>query len=426
MARQADKRDYFTDQGIVIDPYSYLASIREQGPVYHLQERDLILITGYEEAIEVLRNSQDFSSVIAPAGPLVALPFEPSGDDITEQIEQSRAQMLASDMLPANDGERHTALRSLINKLFTPKRLKEMEVYMASLADDLVTQIAGKEQSEVISELATPFVTLVIANLLGVPAEDRELFSEVIDAGPPPFDINSDPVAPTTEPNNFMVRMGTYFYNYITERRSSPRNDVLSELANATFPDGSIPDEIDVVKTVMFLFGAGQDTTGKLIGNSLRYLAEHQEMQSLLRDDRSKISDFIEEMLRIEGSVKATFRLTRKTSSIGGVTIPAGKRVVVFLAGANHDPDRWSLPDEFQLMREGANRHVAFGQGLHTCIGAPLARAETRIVLDNMLAKTSGFRLSEQHYGNTDQAQFDYEASYVIRGLNKLHLAMQP
>jgi cytochrome P450 len=148
-------------------------------------------------------------------------------------------------------------------------------------------------------------------------------------------------------------------------------------------------------------------------------------MQNRLRDDRSKVGPFIEEMLRIEGSVKATFRLARRTSTVGGVEIPAGKKVVVFLAGANHDPRQWQAPADFKLMRVGAMKHLAFGQGLHTCIGAPLARAETRIVLNRLLDKASGIELSKRHYGTGDKRDFDFEMSYVIRGLNTLYIAIK-
>ena len=422
MSQAIDDRDYFTDRSVLADPYTYFAAIRDAGPIFRWEKRDLIFVTGHDEAVEVLRDSKTFSSCIAPAGPLADLPFEPEGDDIEEQIGRHRSQMTGSDMLPANDGARHSALRSLINRLFTPKRIKEIEENMVPMAEDFASNVASQTNCDAIKEIATPFVTLVIADLLGVPDEDRKMFTEVINAGPPPFDIETAASGEQPTPSPFMITMGTHFYNYIMTRRQNPTDDILSQLAHAKLPDGSTPSEIDVVKMVMFLFGAGQDTTGKLIGNSLRFLAENQEMQEKLRNDYSLIPPFIEEMLRIEGSVKATFRLAKKTTTVAGMTIPAGKKVVVFLAAGNHDPERWDSPEEFIMNRKDNNRHLAFGQGLHTCLGAPLARSEARTMLEKLFDKTNNFKLSSAHYGDTDKAEMDYEASFLIRGLNTLYL----
>ncbi|WP_372810374.1 cytochrome P450 [Litorivivens sp.] len=425
MTTAVDTRDYFTDLSLLKDPYSYLATIRAQGPVYHYPKRDLYYVTGFEEAIEVLRNSEDFASVATAAG-IAPLPFEPEGDDISEQIEKYRPEILGSDMVAAYDGPRHAALRSLISRIFTPSRLKENEEYIDRLADEIAAEMVAKGSCEVINEVATPYVTLVIADLLGVPDEDMNAFRDAIDAGPPPFDMTAVDSDAQAEPSSFFITCGTFFYNYVTDRRTNPRDDIMTELANASFPDGSVPNDIELVKTMMFLFGAGQDTTAKLLGNAIRYLAEDTELQQLLREDRTKVNGFIEEMLRMEGSVKATFRLAKRNASIGGVEIPAGKRVIIFLSGANRDPERWESPDEFQLQRERHTRHVAFGQGLHTCIGAPLARTEVRVILNKILDKTANFTLSETHHGGGDDRRIDYETSYVIRGLSNLHINITP
>lgn len=425
MSTTTDTLDYFTDLSLLADPYTHLAAIREQGRVHHNTDRNLYYVTGFDEAIEVLRNSEDFASVATAAG-IAPLPFKPEGDDITEQIERHRAEILGSDMVAAYDGERHGALRGLISRIFTPIRLKDNEEYIERLADEITTEIVGKGQAEVINEVATPYVTLVIADLLGVPDEDMNAFRDAIDAGPPPFDMNAVDSTTPPEPSSFFITCGTFFYNYVTDRRQNPRDDIMTELANATFPDGTIPDDIELVKTMMFLFGAGQDTTAKLLGNAIRYLAEHPTLQKQLREDRSKVKPFIEEMLRSEGSVKATFRLARRKATIGGVEIPAGGRVIIFLAGANRDPARWEDPDEFKLERERLTRHVAFGQGLHTCIGAPLARTEVRAILHKLLDKTSNFTLSEEHHGAPGNRTIEFETSYVIRGLSKLHVNFEP
>jgi cytochrome P450 len=219
-------------------------------------------------------------------------------------------------------------------------------------------------------------------------------------------------------------QIGKLFFGYIEDRRANPRSDVLTELASAKYPDGSVPTTQELVMLAVFLFAAGQDTSAKLLGNAIRYLAENTAMQATLREYPVKIAAFIEEMLRLEGSTKVTFRLARKDTHIGDVAVPAGTRVVSSLAGANRDPARWADPHAFVLERPKIMEHLAFGRGAHTCIGAALARAEVRVILERLLAQTSRIALSEAHHGPPGKRELNYEPSYIIRGLESLHVEL--
>ena len=201
---------------------------------------------------------------------------------------------------------------------------------------------------------------------------------------------------------------------------------MLTELATATYPDGSSPDTRDLVILAIFLFAAGQDTSAKLIGNAIRFLAETPAIQDKLRADPSQTPAFIEEMLRLEGSSKLTHRLARKDTQIGDMPIPAGTRIVASLAGANRDGERWEDPNAFVLGRPRIKEHLAFGRGAHTCIGAALARAEVRVILDILLAETSRISLSEAEHGPAGARRLHYEASYIVRGLEALHIELTP
>ena len=419
----ATERDYFTDHSVLLDPYDYFEDVRAHGPVHQLTGRDIVVVTGFREAVEVLLNTEDFSSSIAGPGPVVPLPFEPVGDDLTALIEAHRADNPAADLMVSYDGDRHAANRSLLNPLFTPSRLKANEEFMFGCADAMVREMVAKGGCEVINEVATPYVTLVIADLLGVPEEDRETFRKVIDSGPPPGNIDA---AEESGASSALVFMGGFFARYIQERRENPRGDVMSDMANAKYPDGTPAEMMEVVKAAMFLFAAGQDTSAKLLGNALRLLSENQEMQQTLRADRSLISGFLEEVLRLEGSTKATFRLAKRNTRIGDVAIPAGKKVVVALAAANRDPRRWEDPQAFTLGRAKIREHLAFGRGAHTCAGAPLARVEVRVLLDRFLEHTSSISLSEAHHGTAGARRIAYEASYIIRGIEELHIELAP
>jgi cytochrome P450 len=271
------------------------------------------------------------------------------------------------------------------------------------------------------NEIATPYATLVIADLLGVPDEDRQKFSDVLASGPPPGSIEEG--STSTSPLEFMA---SFFFRYIQERRAAPREDVLTELASATYPDGTTPDVVEVVKLASVLFGAGQDTSAKLLGNCILKLSQDKALQQQIRTDRSLLPAFIEEMLRIEGSSKATFRLARRDTTIGDTPVPAGKKVVVALTAANRDPRRWPEPDDIKLDRPRAKEHLAFGRGAHVCPGAPLARAEVRIMLDRFLERTSDISLSQEAHGPKGDRNLDYEPSYIVRGLTVLHITLSP
>lgn len=418
---QSTEKDYFTDRSVLLDPYDYFEEIRAHGPVYQMRARDLVVVTGFEESVDVLLNTRDFSSSINP-DPLAPLPFEPEGDDISAQIEASQGKG-PMELMVSYDGDKHTAARSLLNPLFTPSRLKANEAFMRSYADRMARGMVARHGCELIGEVATPYVTMVIADLLGVPEDDREQFRKVIDSGPPPGNMDAPDVP---QQSQALMFMGTFFARYIAERRAAPRDDVMTELALARYPDGASPELMEVVKTAMFLFAAGQDTSAKLIGNSMRFLAENPDLQQRLRTDRSLIGPFLEEVLRLEGSAKATFRVAKRKTRIGDVEIPAGKKVIVAVAAANRDPRRWENPGEFRLDRPRIKEHLAFGRGAHTCAGAPLARAEVAVLLDRFLEHATAITLSEKHHGPKGARTIAYEPSYIIRGLAELHVELAP
>jgi cytochrome P450 len=423
MSKPLEERDYFTDYSLLKDPYEYFEAMRAKGPVHRLADGNIVLVTGFEESLEVLKNREDFSSVIAPQGPAVPLPFQSSPDDITGQIEEHRAQFVGGDLVVAYDDERHSFSRSILNRLFTPSRLRENEAFIARYADELVMGAVARGGCELISEIATPFVTLVIADLLGVPADDRQLFMDAIAAGEGAGNLNPDLIAEQNQP---LVLMGRYFAQYVMERRATPRADVLTELANAKFPDESTPDLMEIVRLATFLFAAGQDTSAKLLGNAMRYIVDEPGLQQRLRSDPSLIPQFIEEVLRLEGSTKMTARLARRNTSIAGVEIPAGTRIFVALAAANRDPRRWENPRQLVLDRPRIREHLAFGRGAHVCAGAPLARVEVRALLERFIQHTASIQLSEARHGPPGDRQLEFEPSFIIRGLEALHLELKP
>ena len=417
------ERDYFSDHSILTDPYAYFEAIRAKGPIYQIPGSGIVVVTGFDEILEVMKNTADFSSVIAPQGPAAALPFTPEGSDITPQIEAHRTEFIGGDLVVAYDDAPHTRSRALLSRLFTPSRLKANETFIAEYSDLLVREAVAKGGCDLIKEIATPFVTMVIADLLGVPADDRQLFMDAIEAGPPPGSLDSGDLLAMNQP---LVLMGTYFVQYVLDRRQNPRDDVLSELANATYPDGTTPDALEIVRLATFLFGAGQDTSAKLLGNAMRFIVDQPGLQQRLRQDPALIPQLLEEVLRLEGSTKMTARLARRDSQIGDLKVPAGTKVMLATAAANRDPRRWPDPQAFILDRPRIKEHLGFGRGAHVCIGAPLARVEVRVILEKFLELTADIDFDAAKHGKRGDRQLDYEASFIIRGLSQLHLTLTP
>lgn len=415
-----DAVDFFTDTSLVDDPHPYFEFLREQGPAVPLSKHPVVAVVGYEEALRVYRDDENFSAVNAASGPF-GLPFPVGGAaDITPQIEAYRTTVPYGALLVTQDPPSHARSRALLMGMITPRRLKENEAFMWTLADRQIDEFIARSRFEAVAHYAQPYAALVIADLLGVPEEDRGKFRALL--GPIPGQMNSAEQAT----HNPLEQIGMFFYGYLDERRKNPRKDVLTNLAMAKYPDGELPSVIELVTIAAFLFGAGQDTTVRLLAAALRFLAEDQELQARLRRERNRIPDFIEEVLRLEGPVKSDYRLARRPVKIGDVDVKPGTTVMLLSGAINRDPRRFERPHEFDLDRKNAREHLGFGRGIHACVGAPLARAEAKVSLERFFERTSNIRIEEGEHGPAGARRFAYEPGFIMRGLRELHLEFTP
>jgi cytochrome P450 len=318
------------------------------------------------------------------------------------------------------DPPEHTRERGLLQRLITPRRLKDNEEFMWRLAEAQLDQFVPDGHCEFISAYGQPFAMLTVADLLGVPEDDFERFREGFGLSEGIGEVGAGRDGQPTD--NPLAWLDEYFASYIEDRRANPRKDVLTDLALATYPDGTVPEVSHVVRTATFLFAAGQETTARLLGAALKHLAEHPEMQDKLRRQTDLIPEFVEEMLRLESPVKTDFRLTTRSTTVAGVDIEAGTPLMLLNGAANRDPRRFECPHEFRLDRDNARAHLAFGRGVHSCPGAPLARAEGAISLERILHRMGDIRLSEEHHGPPGDRRFTYEPTWILRGLTELHL----
>jgi cytochrome P450 len=419
-----DSIDFFTDPSLVPDPHPYFDYLRSQNPVLRLPHHGVVAVTGYEEATEIYKDTDTFSNIVALGGPFPPLPFKPEGDDISPLIDQHRNQFPMNEHMVTMDPPDHTRARSVLSRLLTPSRLKQNEEFMWRLADRQLDEFLSIGECEFISEYSKPFATLVIADLLGVPEEDHKEFRSVLGADRPGARVGA--LDHESVGINPLEWLDDKFCSYIEDRRREPRNDVLTSLATAKYPDGSTPEIVEVSKSATFLFAAGQETTAKLLSAALQVMGDRPDIQQQLRDDRSLIPGFIEESLRMDSPVKSDSRLARKATTVGGVDIAPGTVVMVLPGAANRDPRRFDDPHEFRIDRKNVREHMAFARGVHSCPGGPLARVEGRVSIERILDRMADIKINEVKHGRADDRRYTYEPTYILRGLSELHLAFTP
>jgi len=421
-----DDVDFFRSDELIDEPYEYFDHLRAKCPVQREPYHDVVMVTGYEEAVSVYADAKTFSSATSVSGPFPGFPVPLEGDDVSETIEQHRDELPFYDQLPTFDPPKHTAHRALLMRLITPKRLKENEEFMWRLADRQIEEYLARGDGEFLRGYASPFALLVVADLLGVPEADQPQLREELQGEERQTDGALGSTGEETLGHAPLQHLYDRFTTYIEDRRREPKNDVLTGLATATFPDGSTPEVIDVVRIAANLFAAGQETTARMLSTGMKVIAEDPEIQQRLRNSSDLIPNFVEETLRLEAPVKGDFRLSRVPTSIGGVEIPAGTTVMVCNGAANRDPRRFDNPSEFIVDRANARHHIAFGQGIHTCPGAPLARAEGRVSFERFLDRFSDIKINEERHGPPDARRYEYAPTFILRGLQKLYLDLTP
>ncbi|HXK26044.1 MAG TPA: cytochrome P450 [Myxococcota bacterium] len=415
--------DYFTSKSLVADPYPYFDRLRRESPVRREPHHDVFMVTGYDEAAAILADPSAFSSCNALSGPFPGFPVPLEGDDVSELVEAHRDQLPMSRELTAMDPPRHSAYRALVARYFTPKHIGATEPFMRRLADRLIDAFIGRGECELLMDFSKPFSMLNICALLGVPECDHPALVDELLGPDRVLLAGSMRGAMPADPFAFLHER---FRTYIEDRRTEPRDDVMTSLISKPFPDESRPELMDAVRLASLLFIAGIDTTAGSLASAFQLLGERPDLQQLLRDEPERIPNFLDEMLRIDSPLKGTFRLARVTKTIGGVEIPAGSTIMLVIGAANRDPRKFECPDEFRVDRKNARQHLAFGSGVHTCVGAPLARAESRVGVERALARLRDIRISERVHGPVGARTYKYVPGYLARSLRNLHLEFTP
>jgi hypothetical protein len=375
----------FYDASFQEDPYPAYTRLRAEAPVYREPRYGSFVVTRYQDVDDVLRDHETFSSAAGPA----PMPMPEGG----------------LPLLAATDPPYHDQLRGLVNRAFTPRRIASSAPGIRMRAKELVAEIDGDQEFDLVSALSVPLPVGVIAEMLGVPLERQPDFRRWSDAfvglleNPP----NDEMLQATRE-------LLTFFHELEEDRRKSPGVDLVSGLMAAELDGRRLTSE-ELDAFFIMLLVAGNETTTNLISNQIRLLSERPELWKALREDRSLLPAAIEETVRWDSPVQNLGRKVTRKVQLHGVSIDAGERVVVSFGAANRDDDAFEAADEYRIDRTEA-RHLGFGQGRHFCVGAGLARLEAEAALDAMLDRFESIEIGEQRSQRLH--------STVIRGFEEL------
>ncbi|HUF89914.1 MAG TPA: cytochrome P450 [Gemmatimonadota bacterium] len=392
--------------GFKADPFPFFARLRAEEPVHRhalSRRRAAWLVSRYDDAVGVMtdrrfvKDRANASTPDRPAkAPWVPGPFRP----------------LTRNMLDVDEPD-HRRLRTLVQTAFTPRRIAGIAVRIEALADELLDRAGARGEIDLVAEFALPIPTTIIAELLGVPAGDRHRFhrwsSRIVAADRSPWAaVRAIPAG---------LAFVRYLRRRLAGRRAVDRDDLLGALVRAE-AGGERLSEDELLAMAFLLIVAGHETTVSLIGNGALALLDHPDEKDRLAADPALLEPAVEELLRFAGPlVLATERYASDDLEVAGVTIPRGELVYVALASANRDERQFPHPDRLDLARE-PNRHLAFGHGIHFCLGAPLARLEARIAFGRLLARFPDFRLA------TDRDRLRWSGGLVLRGVQALPLSL--
>lgn len=398
------------EQAVIANPHRFWKQFRAIDPMIWWEQSNGWFLTKYEDVKSVLRDPARFSS--ARGGP---------NDNRRNQyaMRAALAGQTAAAMQPNigrtilnSDPPDHTRLRRLADRLFTPKSIREMAPHVQEIANDLIEQaVARGDVIDVMDDLAGPLPTIVIAEMLGVSTEDRAKFKRWSTAVTEPFRPET-----TMEQAQARVAELSEFTEYLTreiaKRREHPADDLIGRLVAARDQADSLSEE-ELLSFIRLLLVAGNETTTNLIGNAVLALIDHPQEQVRLRRDPKMIDSAIEEFLRYDGSVQFTSRLSTEPVEMHGRKFEAGTNFVTVLASANRDEDVWQKPDDLILDRQ-PNRHLAFGDWIHVCIGQHLARLETNTSIPALLKALPRLELA------VPRDQLVYRPQFNLRGLSHL------
>ncbi len=400
-------------------PFPHYAQMRSEQPVMKVPGLGIHMVTRHDLVMQVLRDPKTFSSVFGGTG-------MPVSSDVRKRFEEvfSEGYPRVSTMLTADQPE-HTRYRRLVSRAFHPKVIAELEPTIRMITTRLIDSWIERGRIEFVRDFAVPLPVEVIARALNVPDDrlvDFKRWSDDSIAGIGTNISIEERIRAEYGVNEFQH----YFAEQIENRRTNPRDDILTNLLNARVDDDDSDiddkrplDMPEMLSIVQQLLVAGNETTTKMLTEMMRLLAEHPEQWNALTRDPSRIERVVEETLRISTPTQGMWRMVTAEVELGGVQLAKGDRIVVVFSSANRDESLYANPDSFDPDRENLRDHLAFGKGIHFCLGANLSRLEGKVALEELSRRLKSIALAES---NT----FEYYPSFMLRGLTFLDLDFEP
>ncbi|MGC2426598.1 MAG: cytochrome P450 [Nitrososphaeraceae archaeon] len=406
--------DIFPSPQELLNPFPFYKKMRHLDPVAYDDKNSMWGIFGYNDAQTILTDYRNFSSDVQKLA------------NIKKSSQKEQEPQGFRPSLLTSDPPYHSKLRSVIASAFTPKTISKLKPTIEEIGHDMINKIIEKGKMDLISDLAYPLPVTVIAQLVGVPVMDQDLFRNWADqllgstTGSSNIpDKNSEHIFKKVQ-----NEMDSYFGNIVGKRKAIPRNDLISNLLNAEI-DGNSLSEQEILAFCSLLLLAGHVTTVNLIGNTIRSLLEHPQQFKLLllQDNKSYplIPSAIEETLRYRSPVQALFRFAIRDTNIGGRKIQYGQRMIIWIGSANHDESIFHFPEQFDMARN-PNAHIAFGHGIHFCLGSTLARLEAQVVLKIILERLHDLRFDDEY----KQEALKPLHGVFFHGVNHLPLRFRP
>lgn len=383
----ADIERALADATFPDDPYPIYDAIRETAPLYYSEAWGCWLTARYDLTNEMLRDVETFGN----AGRVLRFIDQLDDDEVKASLGALYDHFSVG--LINSDPPDHTRLRRLISKAFTPRTVERLVPRVTELVDELIDTMIADRGTDLVRYLAYPLPAIVIAEMLGVPASDRDQFKEWSDAIVGFIGSGAPESAATLRANNTVIEARPWLSELADHRRHHPQDDLLTALVEAE-DAGDRLTEAELLSTCMTLLVAGHDTTTSLLGSAvLELISEPRDVASHVFDDEA-LRRWIEETLRFHSPLQRNLRVARRDAEVAGVRIEAGQRVEQLIGGANRDPAQFARPNVFDPDR-GDNRHLGFGMGIHFCIGAPLSRMEAPIAIRRIVKRLGEFALLE-------------------------------
>ena len=400
-------------------PFPHYATMRDEAPVLHVESYGVHLVTRHDLVMEVLRDPQTYSSLFGNTS-------MPLADDAKQRMLEVIAEGYprVPTMLTADQPD-HTRYRKLVAKAFHPQTIAALEPVIRRITVRLIESWIDRGSIEFVEDFGVPLPVEVIAHALNVPDERMADFKKWSDDSIAGIGTNIS-IEQRLDAERGVNEFQRYFAEQLELRRTEPRDDLLTNLLNARI-DHDDPEVTDtrpldmpeMLSIIQQLLVAGNETTTKMLTEMMRLLGEHPDQWELLKTDPSRIDRVVEETLRLATPTQGMWRVVTRDVTLGGVDLTAGSRIIIVFSSANRDEQLYDDADAFDPDRENLRLHLAFGKGIHFCLGANLSRLEGQVALQELAARIDSFRLS-------DTNEYRYFPSFMLRGLTSLDIEFTP